>query len=86
MFAYRSGLENGFGFYGNLQLDIREAVALLADGLSIAGYEKSEAGDVLFLHFGLDELVDGIGTLIGSSECRLRQGENNECKGKMLSG
>ena len=63
LFADGSGLVDRFGFDRDLELDVREAVALRFDDLAVTDDQQGEAGDLALLHFGLDVLVDGVGGL-----------------------
>ena len=82
LFADGSGLKDGFGLYGNLQFDVRQAVPLGAHGLPARETRSARPGMCCFSISAVDVLVDWIGGLglarenshKEASEASLRQG------------
>ena len=60
-FADGGRLKHGVSGHGNLVFDIRQPVALLFDGFTVAVDAECDAGDFLAGKLGLGEVVYGVG-------------------------
>lgn len=85
LFADGAGLEDGFGFDGDVEFDVAETVALGEKDFAAGIDADLEAGDVLAGHFGGDVTVDGgdlVGGEVGEGGGKEMRGNGDRCKEK----